>query len=133
MTQRDLTQAQALSFNALERPAIGLMPEIRTLMERFEGLGARAVEELRAAHVVDGHDVHGNAVPRIHELGALARLGHVHVVDAICWEHGVVDGHLGELAGIVERSFYSPRPAIVPPELYKAVKKTKFKVEKTEA
>jgi len=46
---------------------------------------------------------------------------------------GDSESHLGELAGIVERSFYSPRPAIVPPELYKAVKKTKFKVEKTEA
>jgi len=39
----DLERAQALSFNALEAPAIRLMPEIGRIMEQFRGLGARMV------------------------------------------------------------------------------------------
>ena len=39
----DLDQAQALSFNALEAPAIRLMPEIGEVMQSFRALGARMV------------------------------------------------------------------------------------------
>ncbi len=38
---------------------------------------------------------------------------------------------LSELAGLVERSFYSPSSVKAPAGLYKAVKKTKFKLERT--
>lgn len=39
----DLDRAQALSVNALEAPAIRLMPQIGEIMETFRGLGARFV------------------------------------------------------------------------------------------
>lgn len=40
---------------------------------------------------------------------------------------------LDELALLVERSFYSPRPAAVPAELYKTIKRGKFKIEKPDS
>lgn len=43
LVRGDLERAQALSFNALEAPAIRLMPEIGEIMEKFRGLGARMV------------------------------------------------------------------------------------------
>ncbi len=46
---------------------------------------------------------------------------------------GESEKNLAELALLVERSFYSPKPATLPQELYRAIKKTKFKVEKSEA
>lgn len=43
LRQGDLDRAQALSFNALEAPAIRLMPEIGEIMQTFRRLGARMV------------------------------------------------------------------------------------------
>ena len=43
LVRRDLESAQALSFNALEPPAIRLMPEIERIMRDFGNLGARMV------------------------------------------------------------------------------------------
>lgn len=37
----DMSRAQELSFNALEAPAIGLMPEIRELLTKFQNMGAK--------------------------------------------------------------------------------------------
>lgn len=46
---------------------------------------------------------------------------------------GEAESVLSELAELVERSFYAPAPVNVPQGLYRAIKKTKFKMEKTEA
>ncbi len=40
LIQHDLAGAQALSFNALEAPAVSMMPKIRELMDAFRALGA---------------------------------------------------------------------------------------------
>ncbi len=45
---------------------------------------------------------------------------------------GEAESALAELAGLVERSFYSPESISVPTGLYKAIKKTKFKMQNTE-
>ena len=39
----DLDAAQSLSYNSLEAPAIGLMPEIGEIIDKFHALGARMV------------------------------------------------------------------------------------------
>jgi len=41
--EKDLSKISALAFNALEAPAVAMMPEIGHLMERFRDLGAGAV------------------------------------------------------------------------------------------
>lgn len=43
LVRGDLALAQSLSVNALEPPAIGMMPEIGEIMEKFRRLGARFV------------------------------------------------------------------------------------------
>ena len=43
LADRDWPRAQALSCNALEAPAIQLMPQIGGIMETFRNLGARYV------------------------------------------------------------------------------------------
>ena len=43
LVAKDIETAQALSFNALEAPAIQLMPEIGEIISAFRGMGARMV------------------------------------------------------------------------------------------
>lgn len=43
LVKKDLAEAQRLSFNALEAPAIALMPEIGEIIEKFRSLGAKMV------------------------------------------------------------------------------------------
>jgi len=43
LTKGNLDRAQALSFNALEAPAIAMLPEIGAAIDAFRGLGARFV------------------------------------------------------------------------------------------
>jgi len=43
LVAKDMEAAQALSFNALEAPAIQLMPEIGEIISAFRGMGARMV------------------------------------------------------------------------------------------
>lgn len=43
LVAKDMETAQALSFNALEAPAIQLMPEIGEIISAFRGMGARMV------------------------------------------------------------------------------------------
>lgn len=54
LTQGDMARAQALSFNALEAPAIRLMPEIGEVMTAFRSCGANYVRMTGSGSTVFG-------------------------------------------------------------------------------